>query len=237
MTQARKVVVVADEVGVYHCISRCVRRAFLCGEDVYSGQNYEHRRAWVCDRVQCLSALFGIEVFAYSVMSNHLHLVLRNRPDRVSQWSDREVAERWCRVCPGKAALESGEPYNANKLKELLNDPAMLEVVRHRLKDLSWFMRCLNEFLARRANREDGCTGRFCARIRPKGTWFRAPSAFGVRARHRFARRTTFPFAKGYGGRVALRGRGSAFLSLRAVVFPFAAQKDGCPVIFPVIFR
>ena len=66
---------------------------------------------------------------------------------------------------------------------------------------------------------------------------FRAPSAFGVRARHRFARRTTFPFAKGYGGRVALRGRGSAFLSLRAVVFPFAAQKDGCPVIFPVIFR
>ena len=49
------------------------------------------------------SALFGIEVFAYSVMSNHLHLVLRNRPDRVSQWSDREVAERWCRVCPGKA--------------------------------------------------------------------------------------------------------------------------------------
>jgi putative transposase len=113
MTQARKVVVVADEVGVYHCISRCVRRAFLCGEDVYSGQHYEHRRAWVCDRVQCLSALFGIEVFAYSVMSNHLHLVLRNRPDRVSQWSDREVAERWCRVCPGKAALESGEPYNA----------------------------------------------------------------------------------------------------------------------------
>ena len=181
--------------------------------------------------------LIGIEVFAYSVMSNDLHLVLRNRPDRVDQWSDHEVAQRWCGVCPGKVALERGEPYNDNKLKELLNDHDKLEVVRGRLKDLSWFMRCLNEFLARRANREDGCTGRFCARIRPKGTWFRAPSAFGVRARHRFARRTTFPFAKGYGGRVALRGRGSAFLSLRAVVFPFAAQKDGCPVIFPVIFR
>ena len=161
MTQARKVVVVADEVGVYHCISRCVRRAFLCGEDVYSGRNYAHRRAWVRDRVQHLSALFGIEVFAYSVMSNHLHLVLRNRSDRVAQWGDREVAERWCRVCPGKAALERGEPYDVNKFKALLNDAAMLEVVRHRLSDLSWFMRCLNEFLARRANREDGCTGRF----------------------------------------------------------------------------
>ena len=161
MTQARKVVVVADEVGVYHCISRCVRRAFLCGEDVYTGRNYAHRRAWVRERVQHLSALFGIEVFAYSVMSNHLHLVLRNRPDRAAQWSDHEVAERWCRVCPGKAALERGELFDANKLKVLLNDAAMLEVVRQRLNDLSWFMRCLNEFLARRANREDGCTGRF----------------------------------------------------------------------------
>ena len=161
MTQARKVVVVADEVGVYHCISRCVRRAFLCGEDVYTGRNYAHRRAWVRERVQHLSALFGIEVFAYSVMSNHLHLVLRNRPDRVAQWSDHEVAERWCRVCPGKAALERGELFDANKLKVLLNDAAMLEVVRQRLSDLSWFMRCLNEFLARRANCEDGCKGRF----------------------------------------------------------------------------
>lgn len=161
MTQARRVVVDADEVGVYHCISRCVRRAFLCGEDAYSGRNYEHRRAWVRDRVQHLSSLFGIEVFAYSVMSNHLHLVLRNRPDYVSKWSDQEVAERWCSVCPGKAALQRGEPYNVNKLKELLNDSIRLEVVRGRLKDLSWFMRCLNEFLARKANREDGCTGHF----------------------------------------------------------------------------
>ena len=68
MTQARRVVVAADEVGVYHCISRCVRRAFLCGEDAYSGRNYEHRRAWIRDRVRFLSGLFGMEVFAYSVM-------------------------------------------------------------------------------------------------------------------------------------------------------------------------
>jgi putative transposase len=161
MTQARKVVVVADEVGVYHCISRCVRRAFICGMDAYSGRNYAHRRAWVRERVQHLSALFGIEVFAYSVMSNHLHLVLRNRPDRVAQLGNREVAERWCRLFPGKGALERGELYDANKLKALLKDAGMLEVVRQRLGDLSWFMRCLNEFLARRANREDGCTGRF----------------------------------------------------------------------------
>ncbi len=133
-------------------------------------------------------------------MSKHLHLVLRSRPDCVSQWSDRDAAERWCRVFPGNAALSSGQPYDAVKLKQLLNDPVMLETVRGRLKDVSWFMRCLNEFLARRANREDGCTGRFCARIRPKGAWFRAPSAFGVRARHRFARRTIFALSRCVGG-------------------------------------
>jgi hypothetical protein len=65
MAPARKIVVVPDEVGVYHCISRCVRRAFLCGEDHYSGKNYEHRRGWVRERVRFLSGLFGIDVFAH----------------------------------------------------------------------------------------------------------------------------------------------------------------------------
>ena len=89
--------------------------------------------------LQRLKLWVSLIFLAYSVMSNHLHLVLRNRPDRVAQWGDREVAERWCRLFPGKAALERGELYDANKLKALLKDAAMLEVVRQRLSDLSWF--------------------------------------------------------------------------------------------------
>jgi len=161
MTQARKTVVTQGEVGVYHCISRCVRRAYLCGQDSYTGRSYEHRRGWVRDRIRLLSGEFAMDVFAYAVMGNHSHVVLRNRPDLSAAWSDREVAERWCRLFRGNAARQAGEAYEEEKVQRILKDPPQLEKCRNRLADVSWFMRCLNEWLARRANREDECTGRF----------------------------------------------------------------------------
>jgi putative transposase len=97
-TYSRRQIVREDEVGVYHCIARCVRRAFLCGMDPYSGHDYSHRKEWILDRLRELAKLFAIEVCDYAVMSNHLHLVLRNRPDIAQQWSDGEIALRWCRL-------------------------------------------------------------------------------------------------------------------------------------------
>ena len=106
---ARGQIVVEDQVGVYHCIARCVRRAFLCGVDPYTGQDYSHRKEWILDRLRELAGLFAIEVCGYSVMSNHLHLVLRNRPDIAEQWSADEIALRWCRVFPPRDDA-TGEP-------------------------------------------------------------------------------------------------------------------------------
>ena len=65
-----------------------LRRRFVYGQD------YRHRKQWILDRLR-LAGLFAIEVCGYSVMSNHLHLVLRNRPDIAGQWSADEIALRW----------------------------------------------------------------------------------------------------------------------------------------------
>ena len=156
MTYARAHLVDTDNGGFYHCISRCVRRSWLCGEDAVSGRSYEHRREWVEARLLELSSVFAVDLHSYAVMSNHYHCVVEVTPRRVDGWSDEEVARRWCLLSPGKTSEECALKYSA-----LLANESRLAEIRHRLGSLSWFMRFINEPIARRANREDGATGRF----------------------------------------------------------------------------
>ncbi len=159
---ARSQIVVENVVGVYHCITRCVRRAFLCGDDQYSGKNYDHRKKFIRRRLQELASVFGIDICGYAVMSNHLHVVLRVRPDLVQEWSDEEVALRWRLLFlpRDETTGEKVEPEQ-HDLDRITSDPNCVVKLRGRLTSLSWFMRCLNEPIAREANREDKCTGRF----------------------------------------------------------------------------
>ena len=158
----RHVIVADDEVGVYHCIARCVRRAFLCGIDPITGHNYEHRKDWIRERLEQLASIFAIDICGYAVMSNHLHLILRTRPDLVRDCSDEDIALRWLRLYPPRdpATAKPTEPSECD-LNMILSDPARVAKLRERLASLSWFMRCLNEPIARRSNREDHCSGRF----------------------------------------------------------------------------
>jgi len=159
---ARYEVIDPGEVQVLHCVQRCVRRAFLCGEDPYCGQSFEHRREWIRQRMEFLASVFGIDCLTYTVLSNHLHVVLRSRPDVVASWSDEEVAVRWLRLFP-KRRNKDGSPAEPlqPEINTIVNDPEVLAERRRRLSDISWWMRCTAENVARRANREDECTGRF----------------------------------------------------------------------------
>lgn len=159
---ARRQIVDESNVGIYHCISRCVRRAFLCGQDPLTGRNYDHRKDWIQGGLEDLASIFAVDVLAFSVMSNHIHLVLRNRPDVAAQWGDEEVARRWWRLHPLRRN-EDGSPAEPDpqEIAGLLADVEAIAEHRRRLSSISWWMRSLCEPIARRANREDRCTGRF----------------------------------------------------------------------------
>jgi REP element-mobilizing transposase RayT len=162
MTTARSDIVVDGVEGLYHCVARCVRRAFLCGLDAYSGRSFEHRREWIRSRLKELAGSFAIEIIVYSVLSNHLHVVLRTRPDLMDELSGEEVARRWLAIFP-RVRDENGLAVTMDKIgiRQITSDPDRLGQIRLRLQSVSWFMRCLNENIARRANKEDNCKGRF----------------------------------------------------------------------------
>ena len=161
MPQPRYRQVSIDSTPYYHCISRCVRRAFLCGVDRHTGFNFEHRRQWIVDRIKLLSSVFAIDMCAYAVMSNHYHLVIRINADEARQWSDEEVAKRWMQIFSGPLLMHQFLTNASLTKTELEYVAGLFSGWRERLCDLSWFMRCLNEPIARMANSEDQCTGRF----------------------------------------------------------------------------
>lgn len=145
----------------YHCISRCVRRAFLCGIDSFTGKNYEHRRQLIEDKILELGLIFSIDICAYTVMSNHYHVVLHISENTAKKWSDNEIINRWHKLFSGNPLSKKylkGTPLSTVEKKQLL---ITIDLWRERLMSISWFMRVLNESVARQSNKEDECTGRF----------------------------------------------------------------------------
>lgn len=161
MAFPRREIVDSETPGFYHCISRCVRRAYLCGDDPFTGQNCNHRKEWLEKRMLELSSIFAVELYAYAVMDNHYHLVLYLDPLAPKAWTDNEVAEKWLLAYPGFLDEYGNQRRRELKKQAIMGNKQKLKLYRERFGSLSWFMSRLNEPLAKTSNLEDDVKGRF----------------------------------------------------------------------------
>ncbi|MFO0818526.1 MAG: hypothetical protein U1A77_11330 [Pirellulales bacterium] len=166
----RRDLVDPNEVGIYHCWSRCVRRLKFDGGDCGPLTENPERRYWFSQRLEALASVFAIEVHEYGVLDHTVNSLLTIRPDIAAGWSDEEVVRRWTRLSRKKLDLVVGE-LPEQEFKELVDNPHYVDDKRKRLSDLSWFMIMLKEPISLAANQEDGASGhafaeRFgCARL------------------------------------------------------------------------
>ena len=178
MTQARSTLVSTIDTPYYHCVSRCVHRAFLCGYDSHSQIDYEHRRQWSETKLHKTANIFAIKLCAYVVMSNHYHVVVNISSTEALKWSQLEVVRRWHTLFNGtylSQCFASGHPSLSSQ-REVPNKH--IEIWRERLSSLSWFMTVVNESIARRANKEDKCAGHFSVTA-PALLYLLHPSSLG----------------------------------------------------------
>jgi hypothetical protein len=144
----------------YRRITRCVRRAFLLREGP-NDRNTCDRKTWIDQRLQELAQIFAIAVGGFSVLDNHLHLLVRLDPDVASGWSDEEVVRRCGRLFPPRDKSRQPLPVTDDWMQWRLKHATCVATARARLQSLSWFMKCQQEPLSRQANREDKVRGAF----------------------------------------------------------------------------
>ncbi|GAA4812758.1 hypothetical protein GCM10023308_06240 [Marinicella pacifica] len=139
MTIARNQQICVEDTPYYHIVSRCVRRAFLCGEDALTGKSFEHRRQWLIDRIKKVASVFAIDVCSYAIMNNHFHLVLKIGAN--DNWTDKQVLITW-------QTLYSLPVMCQRYLRGDKLDDSSVRLVqkyaseyRSRLCSISWFMK------------------------------------------------------------------------------------------------
>jgi hypothetical protein len=90
-----------------------------------------------------------------------VHLVLCVHKDKAMSWSDKQGVGLWHRLHRGTLLSQK---FLLNELlsdKECISLKETITVYRQRLYDISWLMASLSEPIARQANKEESCTGRF----------------------------------------------------------------------------
>jgi len=158
MTYRRSKYLNLETTKYYHCITRCVRRSFLCGYDEVTQKDYNYRKEIIKNFLQILTKAYFIEICSYAIMCNHIHLVLYVNDTNVQSVKDDEILNRWSLIYPSSAS--------EIKYSILNNDPeddikSKIERCRNKLCCISSFMEKFNLTLSKQFNKEDNCKGRF----------------------------------------------------------------------------
>jgi len=161
MTKPRSQQICLETSRYYHCTSRCVRRGFLCGFDDYSQTDYEHRRAWLEQRLQRIASVYCIKLSSYAIMSNHYHTVLYVNKEQALKLTDREVIERWKSLYILPSLVKRFYANDTLSKAELRMVSQEVNIWRQRLYGIDWFMKEVNQYIAKKANKEDEVTGHF----------------------------------------------------------------------------
>ena len=161
MTTARRQHICLTETSYYHCFSRCVRRAFLCGVDALSGKSNQHRRGWVERQILAQPRAFCVDVAGYAIMSNHYHVVVKVNLDLAASLSAEAIVARWQQLYRLNPLMERFKAGNVLTDAEKENVDTQIARMREVLTSISYFMGYMNQYIARKANAEDDCTGRF----------------------------------------------------------------------------
>ncbi len=162
----RNQVFTPDIVAVVHTICRVVRQEHLLGLTGDQPDRLLQRKDLIEQELERLASSFAIDLLGYSVMSNHVHQVLRSRPDIVAKWSNGQVVQRWLTLCPKRSTSKRKKGSSLPSQKEIdsvLANKELTAKLRSRLSDISWWMRLFCQRIAQQANREDDMVGPFWA--------------------------------------------------------------------------
>ncbi|MFM7518028.1 MAG: hypothetical protein ACKO3V_13880 [Pirellula sp.] len=162
--KTRRSLIDPDQVTIAHVVAKTARNLFLLGVETQATDYNSHRKDWIVDILEFQSSLMAIDLLDYCLLSNHIHQILRSRPDAVKEWTDEEVARRWLNLCPkSKKCLKVGDkvhrvpiPPKETQIQALANNEKKIKDIRERLSSISWWMRLLCQKVAQRANFEDG---------------------------------------------------------------------------------
>jgi hypothetical protein len=152
------------EVTIVHTVAKTVRSLFLLDVAIAARSHNSHRKDWILDIMEHQCALMAIDLLGFAILGNHIHQILRTRPDVAKNWDNLEVARRWLTLCPkSKKCLWDGEKVvrvpiapKETQIQALAQNESRIAQLREQLSSISWWMRLLCQKVAQRINFEDG---------------------------------------------------------------------------------